>query len=703
MITLFPVKSPFAGALHRSSSPSPLSSASMSPEHYDSPPSPPRSLEDQVHEAYALEDIHLAKILLLRLKGIEVTSDDDPRIAAVQDEDFDFCFLPNGPLLNEQDEKALKELQDRERRRIEELRRVERMRQCERKWVEEKQRMREQRVAELRRRERKRQEEEEQRRRAVEEERRRATAHRGAHRSKPKAERKFVNYDHLLTTKPDRNPPFVYDIMVTGPSSFSPRKSATPSPSAAASTRHVFPAPTFDDSRAITFKDVLKSMEGQLFPPTDEERRVRRNVSATTTTSRSRTTSRLRQSRLLDVLLAEVEYSREEHRKRKGKSKGCGQSTRSQVCPACSASRSPLPSLSPTTSSSSPVSRTSSWISFRTSPSLSSSSSDLTTPSSSPMTCRTPWLTSRPRSWIPGTSLQDAPQPPASRPLLRHSCRAYNRLTTISVSECPLVVDMQMSSSMKSSPLSYEGRQRNSSRVRTTNNGTGVLVKRVSRIVEFAKGFQSAYVTAALFSVTVSYDGAEERHSIFSARKESGVVELPRNTQDLRPSGFRASVNEVKAFLTTTAAPAGTKHEDNAEILPPKFIPLTSPFPLTEPPRTVLPDPLPYKLHFKPIPPPIRSPFRYHANPDMHTVYPPACSSDVYMDSIAQLGWRIRAVGNPVHLRVKALKNSGWKKGLKWEPSARDTSKGSGKERLLALTYEGIGRSNLCYSSSMYG
>ncbi|KAJ7047050.1 hypothetical protein C8F04DRAFT_905836, partial [Mycena alexandri] len=59
---------------------------------------PPPTLSDQVHIAYADDDIHLAKVLLLRLQGIEVTSDNDPRIAAVKDEDFDACFIPFGRL-----------------------------------------------------------------------------------------------------------------------------------------------------------------------------------------------------------------------------------------------------------------------------------------------------------------------------------------------------------------------------------------------------------------------------------------------------------------------------------------------------------------------------------------------------------------------------------------------------------------------------
>lgn len=57
---------------------------------------PPRSLQEQMQEAYAAENMQLARILYLRIQGIEVTSDNDPRIAQVRDEDF--VFVPGGRL-----------------------------------------------------------------------------------------------------------------------------------------------------------------------------------------------------------------------------------------------------------------------------------------------------------------------------------------------------------------------------------------------------------------------------------------------------------------------------------------------------------------------------------------------------------------------------------------------------------------------------
>lgn len=686
--TPIPLKPTFVPMLMHSASPSPPSSASMSPDHCDLPPS---SLEDQVHDAYALEDIHLAKILLLRLKGIEVTSDDDPRIAAVQDEDFDFCFMPNGPLLNEQDEQALKEIQSKELEHVERLRWVERMRVCERKWVEEKQKMRKQKVAELRRRERKRlEEEEEERRRAS----RASDIQRAALRSKTRADRKIVSYDHLnlQQSRSDRDQHFVYNFMITGPPSPPPRPSPTASP-APLYSRRCFPSPVFDDSRTVTFRDVLKSIDGRLFPFSDEER----IQYASNSMSRSRTPSRSicsrRNRQLLHLLLAEVEYSDNERRKRNGKDNKREQCLRS-FCLACSVFRKPVPSLSTTSSS-----RTSSWLSFRTTTSASSLSTDLTTPSTSPIPSgKALWLASRPQSWVSSSTHTDVP---LSVTPFRHSCRAHNPLTPILLSEGPLVMDVNPSSAVSSS-LSYKGRT-HSSRVRASKEGAGML-KRVSKIVEFAKGVQNAYVSAALFSVAVPYKEGEERHSIFNARKENAALR-PFYGQSYKPAGFRASTGDVKSFLAVYSSSNGGADDELEDMLAPKYIPLVSPYCLIEPPRTVLPDPLPYQLHFKPIPPPIRSPFRHYAHSEMHTMYPSRDSYPELTSSAAllpgRLSWRIRCVGNPVYLRLKALHNIVWKRGVHWEGSGRETAMGGGKERVIGVAYEYVGRSNLsyCYST----
>lgn len=147
------------------SSPAPLSdspvqscdsSASMSAsaDSYDSPPSPPSSLEDQVQVAYAMDDIRLAKTLLLKLKGVEITSDTDPRIDEVRDEDFDVYFVPSGPLtLEDADRQAMEETQRRQRECQEKSQRTMRLKACEKLWEDEKQRLASDKLAVIRRRE----------------------------------------------------------------------------------------------------------------------------------------------------------------------------------------------------------------------------------------------------------------------------------------------------------------------------------------------------------------------------------------------------------------------------------------------------------------------------------------------------------------------------------------------------------------------
>ncbi|KDR85562.1 hypothetical protein GALMADRAFT_369987 [Galerina marginata CBS 339.88] len=679
-----PKKAAYAPPFMRSASPSPPSSASMSPDYYDSPPSPPRSLEDQVHVAYALDDIHLAKILLLRLKGIEVTSDDDPRIAAVQDEDFDFCFVPNGGLLDERDEKAMREMQAREVERMEERRRQERLRHCERKWEEEKRRLREERMAVLRRREKKRLEDDDRRRKIEEQESRRA-AEEERRRAKARASRKFVYDFPFKSSCSSRTPPV-------------PSRSAPPPHS-------------FDDSASISFTDVLKSMQGPLFPVSHDEHTHRAHRSPTRSRSRTRSQpKRRREDRLLDALLVEIEYSEDERRKRKGKQRAQPPRRSSPPCLACTAPSPPPLSPALSSSSSSSIPRTSSWLSFRTS-SASSSSTDLTTPSSSSPVAspKSSWFSSsRPKSWL---------SEPIVSTSLPHSCRPHSRLTPVAIADGPLPIDG--THPPKSAPISHPGRQRSTSTVRAAKEGAGVLVRRMSKFVELAKGLQNAYVTAALFSVSASYDSFEDRvlaldmpdsdknrnspqemaTSLSVAQAPSRSTTMRGAKPKLRLAGYRVSALDVAAFLDPTQQ-LFVSTDDVANASPtPRYIPLTSPYPPTEAPRTILPDPLPYKLVFQPVPSPSRSPFRFNAGSELHTMYP---SSDPTPAERApgQVSWRIRSVGNPVHLRLKALHNIVWRRGVQWEGVARETALGGGRERVVGVAYEGVGGSSLSRSSS---
>ena len=704
ILTPIPVKTPCPPSFIHSASPSPPSSASMSPDYYSLPASPPPTLEDQVHVAYALDDIHLAKILLLRLKGIEVTSDDDPRIAAVQDEDFDFCFVPNGGLMDDRDEKAIKEMQTKELERLEERRRFERLRTCERIWDDQKRRLREERLAVFRQRERKWMEEED-RRRSVEhpqqrhEERHRVQKAAFAERAAQRTRARLVCYDNLPTA-PEKRPgqQFVYDVMFHSPSSRVPN-----TPSLSYSRSHLC-GPIFDDSRSIPFSAVLASMQGPLFPVSTEDLDNRLSTSRSTSRTHSHT-GRRRKSQLLETLLVEIQWPEDDRRNRKGKEKA--HLRRSPPCLACSIASSPTSPLSPAHSASSSLSRTSSWLSFAgSSP---STSTDPSTPPTSPTPSisspKSGWFKSsrapRPKSWISTSNLLN---PRDSS--LRHSCNPHCRFTPVSSSESPLPLNPT-----HSVPIPHDGHRRSTGTIRAAE-GAGLLV-RVSRFMEMAKEFQHTYVNLA-----ISNSPERESRGKTGSRERCKCGDLPEpnpsmHNSRLKEPGYRVSQCDVTAFLSVSIPEVGSSSEAGQGLdttiasistlaPPPRYIPLRQPL-SSNPPRTILPDPLPYRRVFKPLPMPIRSPFRCHALSELHTTYPSVSDPSSFINSSSSnpflhhgpLTWRIRSVENPVYLRLKALHNVVWKSGMVWQGRGRDTALGGGRERVVGVAYDGVGRSSL--------
>ncbi|EAU92315.2 hypothetical protein CC1G_00534 [Coprinopsis cinerea okayama7 len=767
-------------------------SSSSSPDYYDSPPSPPLSLEDQVHVAYAHDDIHTAKILLLRLKGIEVTDDNDPRIAEVQDEDFDFCFAPNGGLIMDaQDEKAIQERQRIELERMAERRRQEHLRMCEMKWEREKRRLREERKEVLRRKEMKRQEEEQRRRRRAEQERARLAEEEERRRyreedifrrrTRSRSARRVVNY-HLPSSSSPPNygwsdddecdgsgsSSFVYDFM-TLPSRKQPSTSSNddnlplrsrsyndmPSTSRYPSHHRDCTSLDFDDSQSIPFTDVLKSMHGQLFPVTNEERRARarRKASPSPSTSRPRTHSQIRRMREDELIQILLDGKEDTAFSNKGKAKAIPrprrQSSSAESCTACkrSPSLSSIDSLSPTPTSPSSAGSRLSWLTFRSSSSFTSSASSLaTTPPTSPRSSGWFSLVDKPRSrrasWVSTTSSPIEEYEP---------CRCSQKaLISIDISESPLTLPVAASASPACSPHITTVHHRRRQTVSTSLSGAGAakdLVQAISSTVsssvftllELVHGFQQACVTAAKFSVAHSVDGAqwEERKFVFEEKEgcvrvvegygeRRGVVSKP-SSRCMKPHGYRVSAKDVAAFLAVDGegekgepvlssspsqdveAPAvATRTQSGSPFVD---IPLSSPYGIQaapEPPRhTVLPNPLPYKLYFKPIPPPTRSPFRFNAFSHLHTTYPDrrshsegaAGGAGEYWsnpDGDVQLpAWRIRSVGNPVHLRLMALQNVVWQKGLIWEGRGREMGLGGGRDRVVGVAYEGVGCSRL--------
>lgn len=226
-------------------------------------------------------------------------------------------------------------------------------------------------------------------------------------------------------------------------------------------------------------------------------------------------------------------------------------------------------------------------------------------------------------------------------------------------------------------------------------------MRRVSQFVELAKGFQTAYMNAALFSVSISSDNFDDRDIRAGTFMTEGRQARNRAPQVVRrrpkPSGSRAKPVDVAIFLdslscTTIVTPA---------------IPLSPPIPLrprntssTDPPSTILPNPLPYPIVFKPLTKPCRSPSRLHLiHPSPSQPYRPA--REPWTPDLRRAGraknmtWRVRAVENPVYLRLQALQNIMWERGWNYQGRAIEGHLGAGTEKIYKIVVEGVGKSFL--------
>jgi len=674
-------------------------------DYYTRPPSPPRTLKDQMQVAYALDNMHLAKILYLRLNGIEVTGDDDPRIEAVKDEDFSSSFVPPGGLvLDEADEQRCRESERRERERIRRLRREERLRACERKWERSTLWVREENAKIARRKEEELREKRRLEREAKEREREREAREREQEmlrhtrqlRISALTQRPLLNYNTLSTergskrqspVRPVEDDPLQYsDIPVSprrSPSSYSISPPSTPDKNTLTLPRmcHELALQHSQSlSRTVRFADVVTSMRGPLFPLDD-----RSNSRAKLSTS---------QRELFESLFEPVEWERDERSAAKGKSKGKADSGLKQqttvqhresgnACVACSlnsTSTSVSVSASAVSSSVSTVTRSNSWFSFGSRSSRSTASTALTTPSSSLLSFK--------------SASQSPPAPSLAFVLhaepkqIRHSCQ-QPVLVPVRSSEDPLTP--LASHSVHSKDLGPEFSDRGRSRIRgelghrtpsrdNEMDVDGGLVHRVSRsvssLMDMAAQFQRAYVKATLFSVgTDSFSRSRSRdtsgsrspsRSSWRARRTATSGGPSGRSGKLKPEGYRALSFDVHVFLDPVS-------EDSSEV--------------PQPTRTLIPlhlriaDSLmtpPHTRVFSPPASPPRSPFRL-AQPL------PGCPSLP----------RLRPVANPVLLRLQALQNICAGRALTWEGRAREGRMSAGKEKLVGIAWEGIGRSSL--------
>ncbi|TBU36941.1 hypothetical protein BD309DRAFT_1066970, partial [Dichomitus squalens] len=245
--------------------------------------------------------MHLAKILLLKLRGIDVSGDDDPRIAAVRDEDFSSSFVPEGGLRLDADaEVRVQEAERRAREARQRRLREERLRQCEQVWERSMQQFRCEKARIARKKEEAQRERREAEHLAKERERerehqRKAEAARAARGSQLRIAsgqpRQLVCYDSLrnadsrfpkatrVERKADDSSKFLYDIMPSPPScpmSLSRPTSRSPtdkdSPTLPRAQRELALKHAKSVSRSVAFSDVLTAMHGPLFGEEEDNR-----------------------------------------------------------------------------------------------------------------------------------------------------------------------------------------------------------------------------------------------------------------------------------------------------------------------------------------------------------------------------------------------------------------------------------------------
>ncbi|KAI0756526.1 hypothetical protein C8Q80DRAFT_1116003 [Daedaleopsis nitida] len=643
-------------------------------DYYDSPPSPPRSLQDQMHVAYALENMHLAKILLLKLRGIEVSGDDDPRIAAVRDEDFSSSFVPEGGLRLDADAEArVQEAERRAREARKRRAREERLRQCERVWEysllkvrgERERAAREREQAHRDRRERERREKERERERA-----RKAEAARAARGSQLRIasaqSRQLVCYDSLRNADARFPKPAHANQKVDDSSMFLRSPTDKELLSLPRAQRDFVMQHAKSISRSVPFSDVLTAMHGPLFAE-DEH-------------SRSYAHCRPHQADLLAILLEPVDKAEEKgnpcqdilpaRRIEKVKPPTATRVTRSSTMESVSSTS------SETSSSVSTVTRSSgSWFSFASKSSFRSTSTALTTPSSSPLTpTKSSTILSGPLSSSPSECSPSRARRQSSRPPVT---------PTVLTGDHPLALPAPPKLKRKE-PLAI-GRGRPLIRRQDAANQSddlspplspSSLVHRVSRsvttIIDFASQFQRAYVKAAMFSAGVDlYGGRSPSRSLSRSPSRSPARVRCASKRDrfsgrLRPQGYRVCSLDVHVFTAVDES-----LEDEVTQYQRTLIPLSSPSGGT----------LPVFERVFPLPPPLpRSPFRPQYQPG--TRLP-----------------RMRPVANPIILRLQALHNICQSHALTWH-RARDGSMAAGKEKMIGVAWEGIGQSSLGWQVS---
>ncbi|PCH39232.1 hypothetical protein WOLCODRAFT_167856 [Wolfiporia cocos MD-104 SS10] len=309
------------------------------------------------------------------------------------------------------------------------------------------------------------------------------------------------------------------------------------------------------------------------------------------------------------------------------------------------------------------VPRSDSWFSFGSRSSWLSVSTVITMPSSSIFSLKSPVVSTSPP---PFSSVLHG-EPRQVYLTCRHSC-----LVPVPPSNHPLCMDPSSRKPQPHATIVVPTRGRTCTRteqtriVKTAATPDVGLVQRVgcsvSSLVDMAAQFQRAYVRVAMFSM--GRDPFAPSHSALRLAFRPGWGRASAagtlgcaGSGVLKPEGYRATVPDIALFLPAPDAdiPDGVHAWAHA------MIPLVPDAPAR--PRV-----------FHPPAPLPRPPFRLQVDP----THP-----------------RLRLVANPVLLRLMALQNMCAGLALRWEGCPHEGRMCEGKERLVGVSREGIGRSGL--------
>ncbi|EIN14393.1 hypothetical protein PUNSTDRAFT_123958 [Punctularia strigosozonata HHB-11173 SS5] len=635
------------------------------------------SIQEQMQHAYALDNMHLARVLYLKLRGIEVSSDDDPRIAEVRDDDFQPCFVPPGAIqLEEEDERMLMERRREEAERWRLQEREERLRELGRRWDAEKAKMQAMKdraaacrakTEECKRRSGERDRKADARTRArdtraqmdartEETMRRHLQLGLGTSAARPK-----LSYDALSPARAspaarqepymlryDLPPPIALARSTPAGASRSPPP-CKPKPRRALTTPS--PSPSPQRAHCIPFELVVTCMSGPLFPSEDP----------------SCLRGRPSQRQLLDSLVKAGEHvastkakapTRTPYAPRRTDSALSNVSTDSSDCPVCSANTSRQSTVSSASTSTS-TSRSGSWLSFGSHMSVSTT---ITTPAAS--------LRSKASSVSSSVSPRASPKVAFASLTIVHTCTCpRTRLTRVPLAECPLDYDDDEKAGLKElRAIKEEDGEPSRKRGSATLSFTKRVSLSMSRVVDFAARLQEAYVRATL-SNAVAYDSYDSSRSSFASRSRGAAAPAPTK-RGLKPPGYRVRGSDIRAFLSVPELAEPTDDEGDAPALY-ILLPLSSSY---SPPAAQRPPTR--ALGLGPGYPPLPSPLRPRSPPPT-------------------LSYRERPIANPVMLRLKALQNVCCARALAWEGRGKDGYMGSGRERIVGVAFEGIGRSRL--------